>query len=128
MTDAEPAPTPPPPPLVQGTTDDKTLALTIYILYLAAFVVGVTGIVGLILAYVNKDTAPEWLKSHYVFQIRTFWIGLLFSAIGCVLVMAFGLGFLILGATAIWFIVRCALGINQLMKNEAYPRPESWTV
>jgi len=31
-------------------------------------------------------------------------------------------------ATLIWFVVRCALGLSRLMRNEAYPTPESWLI
>ena len=59
-------------------------AQIIYILYLVSLVVGVTGIVGVIMAYVYRGEAPDWLQSHYRFQIRTFWIGLLYVVLsGC---------------------------------------------
>ncbi|MXZ09042.1 MAG: hypothetical protein F4Y79_06295, partial [Gemmatimonadetes bacterium] len=48
-------------------------AKIVYILYLAELVVGITGLIGVIMAYVNRSDAPEWLASHYRFQIRTFW-------------------------------------------------------
>ena len=106
------------------------MPLIIYILYLSHFVpvVGwVASIVGLILAYVERDTAPDWLKSHYTFQIRTFWIGLLYFAVSCVLVIV-AIGIPLLFAVWIWFIVRCALGLSRLLRNEPYPTPLSWTV
>ena len=56
----------------------------VYILYLVSLVVGITGIVGVIMAYVNRADAPEWVQTHYRFQIRTFWIGLLYGLIGVV--------------------------------------------
>jgi uncharacterized membrane protein len=28
---------------------------------------------------VYRPDAPEWVKTHYRFQIRTFWIGLLYG-------------------------------------------------
>jgi uncharacterized membrane protein len=31
-------------------------------------------------------------------------------------------------AAWIWFVVRCALGLSRLLRSEAYPTPESWTV
>lgn len=37
------------------------------------------------------------------------------------------IGFPMLLAAAVWFVVRIALGINRLMKGEAYPTPQSWT-
>ena len=50
-------------------------AKLVYILYLVSLLIGITAIVGLIIAYVNRDDAPGWLQTHYRFQIRTFWIG-----------------------------------------------------
>jgi uncharacterized membrane protein len=106
------------------------MAFVIYILYLAHFVpvVGwVATIVGLVLAYVERDTAPEWLKSHFTFQIRTFWIGLLYTVVSIMLCLIL-IGFPLLLVTWIWFIVRCALGLSRLLRDEPYPTPESWTV
>lgn len=60
----------------ENTTED--LAKIIYILYLVGLVFGVTGIVGVVMAYISKDDAPDWVKTHYQFQIRTFWIGALY--------------------------------------------------
>jgi uncharacterized membrane protein len=125
MTDAL---TPPPVrPPSSAFSDERQMAMIIYILYLASFACGVTVIVGLVLAYVNRDAASETLKSHYTFQIHTFWIGLLFFSVACVSCF-FLIGFLLLPAAAIWFIVRCALGISRLMRSEPYPTPTSWIV
>ncbi len=103
------------------------MALIIYILYLAAFLNGVTAIVGLVLAYVSRDTAPEWLKSHYTFQIRTFWIDLLYFSVSIPLCFIL-IGVPLLIAAMVWFVVRCALGISRLMRSEPYPTPLSWVV
>ncbi len=123
--------TPPAPPAnpspAAAASDERQIALVIYILYLVPFAFGVTHIVGLVLAYVNRETAPDWLKSHYHYQIRTFWIGLLYFAIACLCVVIL-IGFPMIVAVWVWFIVRCALGLARLARNEAYPTPESWTV
>ena len=42
---------------------------------------GLTCAVAAILAYVSRKDAPEWLASHYEFQIRTFWLAVLFAVI-----------------------------------------------
>lgn len=123
---APPAPPAGPPPAASGS-DERQLALVIYILYLVPFAFGVTHIVGLVLAYVNRETAPPWLKSHFAFQVRTFWIGLLYFVVACIACLLL-VGFVLVPMVIIWFIIRCALGINYLMKNEPYPRPESWTI
>jgi uncharacterized membrane protein len=123
MTDS-PSPTPAPPSSV--FSDERQMAIIIYILYLVGFATFHTAtIVGLVLAYVNRDGAPEWLRSHYTLQIRTFWIGLLYFGVSflCLFIL---IGVPMLVAASVWFIVRCALGINRLVKMEAYPTPESW--
>ncbi|HVM99534.1 MAG TPA: DUF4870 domain-containing protein [Caulobacteraceae bacterium] len=106
-------------------SDERQMAMIVYIAYLAAFAFPVLALVGLVLAYVNRDAAPDWLKSHYAFQIRTFWIGLLYwvvSILFCVVLV----GFVMIFATIAWYVVRCALGINRLMMREAYPNPDAW--
>jgi uncharacterized membrane protein len=131
----EPDKPPPPPPPPGGPTtpspfsDDRQIPVIVYILFLAGFASAwVTPIVGVILAYMNRDTAPEWMKSHYAFQIRTFWIGLAGSAVSFPLILLFGLGLVTGLAVIIWYIARCALGINWLLKNEPVPYPQSWLV
>lgn len=125
MSQLDPAADPTVPPALQ---DDKTMPLVIYILYLVALVsVGATALIGVVLAYVGKGAAPEWLLSHYIFQIRTFWLSLLFSVIGAVL-LPVGIGFVILPAVGVWVAVRCILGLSWLLKGQAYPTPRNWMI
>jgi uncharacterized membrane protein len=79
----DPALDPAVPPRLQ---DDKTLPVVIYALHIAGVATGgVTCLIGAILAYVSRKDAPEWLASHYEFQIRTFWLALMFSHLSAVL-------------------------------------------
>jgi len=103
----------------------STNALVIYILYLASLVIGVTGIVGLVLAYINRGKAGGIVESHYTFLIRTFWIGLLYALIAVVLIFLV-IGFLLMFAVAVWFIARCILGIQALQRGEPIKNPQSW--
>lgn len=100
-------------------------AKIVNILYLASIVIGITAIVGLILAYVNREDAPDWLESHYRFQIRTFWMGVFYWVTGMML-LNFIIGWVILLFLFFWLIVRCAKGIKYLDRKEAYPAPMSW--
>ncbi len=60
----------------------------IYILYLVGFVIGVSALVGIVLAHINRGKVNGWVETHYVWAIRTFWIGLLFGfARGAVIVV-----------------------------------------
>jgi class 3 adenylate cyclase/uncharacterized membrane protein len=80
---------------------------------------------GTVLAYVNRGDGASWLDSHYRFQIRTFWIGLLMAAVGGVLALAV-VGVLLLALLPFWVIIRCGRGLRYLARAEAHPRPASW--
>ncbi|CAA6604839.1 putative membrane protein [Rhodospirillaceae bacterium LM-1] len=104
--------------------EGKTANL-IYILYLASLLVGITGLVGLVMAYVNRAGAPEWVQTHYRFQIRTFWISVLMAVIG-VMTMMIGVGFLILLFMMVWMVVRCVKGMKFVAQGQAHPNPAGW--
>lgn len=100
----------------------------IYVLYLASVLVGLTILVGLVMAYINRgQAAGSWTDSHYTYLIRTFWIGLLYSAL-CALLMIVGIGFLLIFAVLIWGVVRCVKGLQWAAAGQPVPRPESWFV
>lgn len=109
----------------QSDTSTQGTAKIVYILYLVGILFGITGIIGVIMAYINKADAPEWLQSHYQFQIRTFWIGFLYLIIGGFLTLAV-IGYLVILFWVIWLIVRCAKGIKYLDAKEAHPNPTGW--
>nr|WP_320116713.1 hypothetical protein [uncultured Desulfuromonas sp.] len=100
-------------------------AKLIYIFYLIGIVIGLTAIIGVIMAYVYRGDAPDWLRSHYDFQIRTFWIGALYIFIGGLL-SAVLIGYLILLFWLVWLAVRCAKGLKALEENQAPPNPKGW--
>lgn len=95
----------------------KTVATLVYALQAAGFFVGITWIAAVIVDYVKKDDAAgTWLESHYRWQLRTFWWGLLWGLIGGILVIVV-VGFLVLAADAIWIIYRIAKGWLRLSEN-----------
>ena len=104
---------------------DRGAVNVIYILYLVGIAVGLTAIIGLIMAYSNKDAAPEWLKSHYRNQIHIFWKGLLYGFAGMMLIMAF-VGYLVIFAAMIWYVLRVIQGMQALSRGEAIARPDAW--
>ena len=127
MTEIPATPTPQPAPHPSPMADDRQTALIVYILMLVPVVPVLTHIVGLVMAYVSRDTAPPWLRSHYDLQINTFWMGLLYLVTAGVLCLLL-IGFLLLPLVAIWWIVRCALGLSRLMRSEPYPTPDNWLI
>lgn len=123
-----------------AVTEDKTMPMVVYILYLLSFLTaGFTSLVGLVIAYANRGVAGPVQASHYDFQIRTFWIGLVAMLVsGATMFWGFifsfiliGIPFLILGklmlgATGVWFAVRTILGLVYLLRGEAHARPRTW--
>jgi uncharacterized membrane protein len=99
----------------------STVATVVYALQAAGFFVGITWLVAVIVDYVKKDDAAgTWLESHYRWQIRTFWWGLLWGVIGGVLSLIV-IGFLVLAADAIWIIYRIVKGWLRLSERRAVP-------
>ena len=100
----------------------------VYALYLASlFTSGITGIIGVVIAYINKNDAPQWIQTHYLFQIRTFWIGFLISIIGVILTFIL-IGWLVFLGLLIWLIIRMVKGIKYYSENRPIPNPETWTI
>jgi uncharacterized membrane protein len=86
---------------------------------------GITGVIGVIMAYVNVGDAPEPLRTHYRFQIRTFWIAVLYGLVAALLTLAV-VGAFLIPLAAVWFIVRCVKGLKYLGRGEPYPNPGTW--
>lgn len=106
---------------------NTSIANIIYVLYLLALFNGITAVIGVIMAYVYKDDAPEWLRTHYEFQIRTFWMALLIGVIGGVLTVVF-IGVAVLLALAVWWIIRCVKGIRYVGDRAPYPNHRGWGI
>ena len=96
----------------------KNVALVVYILQALSFLWGVTAIVGVIINYVKRDDARGTVyESHFDWQIRTFWWGLLWAVIGVVLAIAL-VGFAILFVAWIWAIYRVVKGWLRLSEGK----------
>ena len=112
------------------TSEDRTLPAVVYGLYLLGLVNGLTILVGLVIAHMNRDTAGPVMRSHYTFLIRTFWIGLaVFLGLGVLIgisavlsVVLIGIPFLLLFGlllllVSIWFTVKSVLGLLALLND-----------
>jgi uncharacterized membrane protein len=104
---------------------DTTMPMVVYALYLVSFVVGFTSVIGVVIAYVYRGKGPEWLDEHYRYQIRTFWIGLLYATIATILVLV-AIGIPLLIAVAVWLIVRCVKGFRGLQEKRAPVNVDTW--
>ena len=81
-----------------------------------SFLIGWPSLIGVILNYVKRsEVRGTWLESHFRWQIRTFWFGLLWASL-CMLFLigTLGIGILVvwlpLGILTLWFIYRIVRG------------------
>ncbi|UYN95309.1 MAG: hypothetical protein KIT25_25440 [Enhydrobacter sp.] len=117
---------PRPPALIDGQGLFSNLPQLVYLLYLLALVIAPAGLVGIVIAYLNRPTATDPVdRSHFEFQVATFWRGLVMAIVG-VITSFFFIGFLILLFTAVWLVVRCVKGLNNLSRRQPMPDTAGW--
>ncbi|NGZ09795.1 MAG: hypothetical protein CV088_10475 [Nitrospira sp. LK70] len=81
-----------------------------------AFLTGWPSIIAVILNYIKRGEARgTWLESHFRWQIRTFWFGLLWISLCVVFIIAtFGIGLLVtwlpMIVLGLWFVYRIMRG------------------
>jgi uncharacterized membrane protein len=98
----------------------------ISLLYLSSFVLGVTAIVGVVLAFVWKgEPHSDWEETHYRYLINTFWIGLIGTIVSVVLFLVL-IGFVTLLAVGVLVVVRSVLSLINAQKQIAMPNPDTW--
>ena len=87
---------------------------------IGAFLIGWPSLIAVVLNYVKRGEARgTWLDSHFRWQIRTFWYGLLWTVL-CLafIVLTLGIGLIVvwipLTILTIWFIYRVVRGWSAL--------------
>ncbi len=128
-----PTPTPTPAPKASPSPSSQTASsfdfnqpTIISALYLSGFLLGITWIIGVVLAYVWKGEAKaDWELSHYTYLIRTFWIGFIGTVVSIFLMIVL-IGFLLWAAVAVLMVVRCVLSLINAQKQQPMPNPETW--
>jgi uncharacterized membrane protein len=97
----------------------KNITMMVYLLQALSFLWGITAIIGVIVNYVKRDDARGTVyESHFDWQIRTFWWGLLWGVVGVLLIIALGLGFLVMFVAWIWAIYRVVKGWLKLSEGK----------
>lgn len=103
------------------TEGQVRLTHILYAMQAVCFVFGVTYLIAIIALIINYVKMPDientWLKSHFVWQIRTFWFGLLWLIVGIVTALLL-VGWVILAAAYIWVIYRVIKGWIYLNDNK----------
>ena len=123
--DTQSAPPPPQPAATPAGGFEFNRPTIVSLLYIASCIVGITGIIGLVLAYVWRSEPHEpWEETHYIYLIRTFWFGFGVAFLG-VLTLIIGIGFLIMLAAGVWVLVRTIMSLVKAQKREAMPDPRT---
>ncbi|MEP3296787.1 MAG: hypothetical protein ABJO27_09970 [Pseudoruegeria sp.] len=120
--------------IVTGRDGGRGMANIIYILYIIGFFTGITALIGVILAYIGKDSAKAPYDSHFRHQIKIFRRGVVMLGVNLVLymvltaiaAMTFGVGFIffliplgILIWWAVWTLLRIIKGMQALGQGNA---------
>ena len=97
----------------------KDITTLVYLLQAIAFI-GFTPLIALVINYFKKsDVKGSILESHFRWQIRTFWWGLLWFCIAafCIFtIILIPVGWLISGVLFIWWVYRVVKGWLRLNK------------
>ncbi|MDR3390682.1 MAG: hypothetical protein P4L77_03020 [Sulfuriferula sp.] len=105
--------------LTDSEKSAKSLTMVVYALYAAAFLLGITAIIAIMINYIKRDdVAGTFLASHFRWQIRTFWFGLLWGVIGGISTLIL-IGWVVLGANTLWIIYRIVKGYLNLNDNKS---------
>ncbi|MGE0468207.1 MAG: DUF4870 family protein [Nitrospira sp.] len=81
-----------------------------------AFLTGWPSIIAVVLNYIKRsDARGTWLESHFRWQIRTFWFGLLWMSLcGAFIIATLGIGILFvwlpITLVGLWFVYRIVRG------------------
>lgn len=109
---------------VPGSMEErhKRLVQIVYLLQLASLVSGfLTLFAAVVINYVRRnDLQGSWLESHFRWQVRTFWLTLVWMVIGWVLTIIL-IGWVVVTATTFWLLYRVVKGWLYLSENRTMP-------
>ena len=96
----------------------RTYSMIVYGLYAASLVVGITLLVGVIMAYVKRgEMQGTVFYNHMQYLIKTFWVSLIGFFIGG-LTLALAVGGLSLIVVSVWFVYRVVAGFIKLYERK----------
>ena len=100
----------------------------IYAGYLMSLAVPFLALIAAFFAYQNsKADRPAWLGTHYTYQLRTFWMGLIANIIAYALSFI-GVGLLLFPLIAVWVVARAVKGLIRVARQHEIEDPNSYFV
>lgn len=108
------------------TGDDISSIKLIYIFNLVGSLIYPMLVMGVLVAYEKKGKAPEWLQSHYLFQINGFYISLILLMVSWGLLYLGNLyGLAVMVVWIIWNITRSVKGLKTLKAQRPIANPNN---
>lgn len=99
----------------------RNLTLAVYILYAVGVFTGLPALIGIIINHVKVgDTVGTVYRSHFSWQMRSFWWSVLWGFVGWI-TLFIGVGFIVLGLNWLWLVYRLVRGF--LNWNDGKPMP-----
>lgn len=99
----------------------KKVTMVAYGLYAFSYFAGITAIIAIVLNYIKlEEVAGTWLESHFRWQMRTFWFGLLWAVIAFI-TMPILIGFVVHFVNCIWIVYRVIKGWLYFNDNKPMP-------
>ena len=96
----------------------RTVTLVVYGLQALSFFWGLPAVVAIVINYIKRDDVRGTVyESHFDWQIRTFWWGLLWVCVGAVLAILM-VGFIVLFVVWLWFVYRVVKGFLKLTEGK----------
>ena len=100
---------------------------------------GLTSLIAMLIANFAEDKAPDWIKTHYPFQKRSFWYGIgpvLISAVAYSFVQRHGINNPVLTVTMLGLVLltlgytvgRAIIGFNHILHDRPIPNPKTLLV
>ncbi len=109
----------------EPTDSQRNYMYVTYGLYALGLLVGISPLVGVILAYVKRDDMRGTIfHDHMRYLIRTFWGTLLGTLLGVLLLVVL-VGYLVLALAGVWYIFRVVVGIIRMLDNRPVT-PTGW--
>ncbi|WP_119157302.1 DUF4870 family protein [Caldimonas tepidiphila] len=114
---------------LQPHDEQKTLTLVTHVLYalhtLAWLSGGVFAVIAIIINYIKRDDLPDaFFRSHFRWQIRTFWFTLLWLLLASPLWLLFFVpGMIAYTVIGLWYLYRCIKGWWRFAEGRALPLP-----
>ncbi len=105
----------------------KKNLILVYALYLIGMIVPILPIVGAVFAYANQVSQNNFLKTHYIFAVRTFLFGIIGFIISLFTMIIF-IGPFIYLVVLVWFVVRSIIALQYVIQDAPHPNPTTFWI